>query len=145
MTAPYIDTSALAKWYIGEDRSEDVESYLRALPEAAISGLTVVELRCLLARRRRNGDFTIDDEAAIFSAFQGDIIAGHLIVYPLAAGQADDAVRIIDDLAGHPLRSLDALHLAVARAIEAPVIATADRIMAESAGALEFDVAYFGS
>lgn len=145
MTAPYIDTSALAKWYIDEARSEDVESFLRALPEAAISGLTVVELRCLLARRCRRGDIATDDETIVFAAFQGDIIAGHLVVYPLVAGQADDAVRILDQLAGHALRTLDALHLAAARAIEAPVIATADRVMAESAGALGFDITFFGS
>ena len=145
MTAPYIDTSALAKWYIDEARSEDVEGYLRALPEAVIGGLTVVELRCLLARRRRRGDIAEDDEKAVFAAFQGDIIAGHLVVYPLAAGHTDEAVRIIDGLPDHALRSLDALHLAAARAIGAPVIATADRIMADPADALGLDVAYFGS
>ena len=52
----YIDTSALAKWYLNEPRSQDFESYIRSQRGALISRLTVMELRCLLARRRRAGD-----------------------------------------------------------------------------------------
>jgi uncharacterized protein len=52
--APYIDTSALAKWYLNEPRSEDFG--------AVISRLTVVEFRCLIARRRRAGDIDLEDE-----------------------------------------------------------------------------------
>ena len=40
---PYIDTSALAKWYLSEASSEELD--------AEISRLTVVEFRCLPARR----------------------------------------------------------------------------------------------
>ena len=49
----YFDTSALAKWYLNEARSEDVEKYIQEHGPVNISDLTVVEMRCLLARRRR--------------------------------------------------------------------------------------------
>ena len=49
----YFDTSALAKWYLNEARSDDVERYIQEHGPVAISELTVVEMRCLLARRRR--------------------------------------------------------------------------------------------
>jgi len=49
----YIDTSALAKWYLNEDRSADVEAFLTKTGPAAVSTLTLVEMRSLLARRRR--------------------------------------------------------------------------------------------
>ena len=51
----YFDTSALAKWYISEAHSDDVEEYLQKHGPVAISDLTIVEMRCLLARRRLSG------------------------------------------------------------------------------------------
>ena len=62
-TGPYQDTSALAKWYLNEEGSEDVEAFLGERGHALISELTVVEMRCLLARRRRAGDFVAEMEA----------------------------------------------------------------------------------
>jgi hypothetical protein len=50
---PYLDTSALAKWYLSEPFSEAFEEFIQEQETAAISRLTVVEFRCLLARRRR--------------------------------------------------------------------------------------------
>jgi len=52
-TVIYFDTSALAEWYLNESHSEDVEKYIQRHGPVAISDLTVVEMRCLLARRRR--------------------------------------------------------------------------------------------
>jgi len=51
--AIYFDTSALAKWYLNEARSDEVESYIQEQGPVHMSDLTVVEMRCLLARRRR--------------------------------------------------------------------------------------------
>ena len=52
----YFDTSALAKWYLNEPRSEEVEEYIQAHGPVGISDLTVVEMRSLLSRRRREID-----------------------------------------------------------------------------------------
>jgi hypothetical protein len=41
-------TSALAKWYLNESYSADVERYLMGHGPVAISDLTVVEMRSLL-------------------------------------------------------------------------------------------------
>jgi predicted nucleic acid-binding protein len=40
---PYIDTSALAKWYLNEPRSEDFGAFITRQEKAVISRLTVVE------------------------------------------------------------------------------------------------------
>jgi predicted nucleic acid-binding protein len=40
------DTSALAKWYLNEARSDDVEKYIEEYGPIAISELTVVENDC---------------------------------------------------------------------------------------------------
>ena len=53
LLSAYIDTSALAKCYIREPRSLDVLDWADAEDEVCISPLTLVEFRCLLARRRR--------------------------------------------------------------------------------------------
>lgn len=48
----YFDTSALAKWYLNESFSADVERYLMEHGPVAISELAEVEMRSLLSRRR---------------------------------------------------------------------------------------------
>jgi hypothetical protein len=40
----YFDTSALAKWYLNEPRSEEVEEYIQAHGPVGISDLTVLRL-----------------------------------------------------------------------------------------------------
>jgi predicted nucleic acid-binding protein len=62
----YFDTSALAKWYLNEAQSEKVEKYLHQHGPVAISDLTVVEMRCLLARRRRERSIAAAMEMEIF-------------------------------------------------------------------------------
>ncbi len=67
----YFDTSALAKWYLNEERSQDVERYIQEHGPVAISDLTVVEMRCLLARRRkREGHIDLKMESRAFATFQ---------------------------------------------------------------------------
>jgi len=53
------------------------------------------------------------------------------------------AIRLIDQLPQHALRTLDAIHLAIARGIGAGTIATADHIMAEAAELFAMDVIMF--
>jgi len=79
----YFDTSALAKWYINEARSDDVEDYIQQHGPVAVSDLTVVEMRCLLSRRRRNGSLTGDTEIRVWATFQEDLRQKHLIRHPL--------------------------------------------------------------
>ena len=140
---PYLDTSALAKWYLNEPLSEAVEDYLRSLPYAAISSLTAVELRCLLARRRRSTEITPEQEMQCHGLFRDDISQGYLQLLPLDDADAQAAVRLIDTLPNHPLRTLDALHLAIARSAGLDLVATADRVMADAAEELGLSVKAF--
>ncbi len=139
----YFDTSALAKWYLNEPHSDEVETYLQAHGPVAISWLTVVEMRSLLARRRREGHFDADLEWRVFATFQEDIRAGHLILHAMEGDPAALAASLLGDLPSLPLRTLDALHLAIAKGMRADALATADRLMAEAAGALGFHVVPF--
>ncbi len=142
-TIPFVDTSALAKWYLHEAFSEKVEAFLRSLPFARISSLVVLEMRCLLARRRRNGELTPEQEQACWALLEDDIGQGFLQVLPLDEVHMPGALRLMDRLPEHPLRTLDALHLAIARNSGCEVLATADRVMSDAAEAIDIRVEGF--
>jgi uncharacterized protein len=139
----YFDTSALAKWYINESHSEEVESYLQEHGPVAVSDLTVVEMRCLLARRRREKEITVMLETEIFATFQEDIRRRFLICHPFPAELAAGAVNLMAILGNIPVRSLDAMHLVIAKEIGADALVTADKVMADAAKAFEFEVVRF--
>jgi predicted nucleic acid-binding protein len=139
----YFDTSALAKWYVNECNSEEVESYLQENGPVAVSDLTLVEMRCLLARRRREKDITIMLETEIFATFQEDIRRKFLICHPFPPELAAGAVNLMSIFGNIPVRSLDAMHLVIAKEIGADVLVTADKVMADAATAFEFEVVRF--
>lgn len=139
----YVDTSALAKWYLNEPKSEAFEAFIGSHPDAAICRLTIVEFRCLLARRRRAGDITTGHETRIGDAFEADLASGVLAVHAVEDADFQTAVILIRDLRRQPLRTLDALHLAVAQRLDVELVATADRVMAAACKELRIEVASF--
>jgi predicted nucleic acid-binding protein len=140
---PYLDTSALAKWYLNEPFSAEFEAFIQEQSTAAISRLTVVEFRCLLARRRRAREITKTIETRVYASFESDVGAGFLQVYPVADEHMIAALGLITKLARYPLRTLDALHLAIAKGIQCRQFATADKSMAAAGKATGLAVARF--
>jgi hypothetical protein len=143
VTGPYLDTSALAKWYLNEPFSEEFEAFIQEQPTAAISRLTVVEFRCLLARRRRAREITRTIESRVYASFEKDVGAGFLQVHPVSDEHLIAALGLIARLGRYPLRTLDALHLAIARGIQCRQLATADKSMANAGKAAGLGVARF--
>jgi hypothetical protein len=139
----YFDTSALAKWYLNEERSQDVERYIQEHGPVGISDLTVLEIRCLLARRRREGNIDPKMESRIFATFQEDIRQHFLVCHPFPEGLTAGAVNLVSVHLDLPLRTLDALHLVIAKEIQADKLATADRIMVAAAKAMGLSVVRF--
>ena len=139
----YFDTSALAKWYINEAHSDDVEKYLQKHGPVAISDLTIVEMRCLLARRRRDKSITAQIETEAFATLQEDIRRRFLTCHPSPEGLAAGTINLIALLPDVPIRTLDAMHLMIAKEISATELVTADRIMADGAEALGIKVIRF--
>lgn len=143
MKEPYLDTSALAKWYLNEPFSEEFDKFIQEQAAAAISRLTVVEFRCLLARRRRAREITKTTESRVYASFEKDIGAGFLQVYPVSDERLVAALSLISRLDRYPLRTLDALHLAIAQGIHCRRLATADKTMANAGKAIGFGVVRF--
>jgi predicted nucleic acid-binding protein len=100
-------------------------------------------MRCLLQRRRRAGDIEHDLAQDIWLAFQEDIAAGILLVYPILDSHMFAAAQLIEQLSQVPLRTLDALHLAVAQANAVEAMATADLVMKRAAKALKLQLVEF--
>ena len=132
----YVDTSALAKWYVNEAQSEEVEAYLREACPVSISLLTKVEMRSLMARRRREGQIDAETQAKILATFEGDTASGHLVLVPHTVESFLVAESLLGAHPEIPLVTLDALHLGVMRAAGLDELATADRVMARAAQGL---------
>jgi uncharacterized protein len=143
MERVYIDTSAVAKWYLNEASSDEVERFLQERGPVEISELTVVEMRSLLARRRREGSIDASLEIEIFAAFSEDIRQGFLVCRPLPAEWATASVNLLSALQYVPMRTLDAIHLTIAKDLPVDIVATSDRVMAEGARTLGLRVLLF--
>ena len=139
----YLDTSALAKWYLNEAGSEVFVEFLQWLDSAVISSLSVTEMRSLLSRRRRIGDLSVELESVLFAALLEDIDRGWLQRYPLDDARFAEATNLIARYPEHPLRTLDALHLTVAADLAVSIVATADGVMADAALSMGLQVVRF--
>lgn len=142
-SVPYLDTSALAKRYLDEPGSTEFESYLCEFSWAAISTLTLVEMHCLLARRRRYQELTSEQERRVREALKEDVDLGDLRLLPVADHHLQLALRLLDSLEQHALRTLDAIHLALIQSAGHRVLATADLKMASAAADLGLEVWQF--
>jgi predicted nucleic acid-binding protein len=138
----YADTSALVKRYLDEPFSGEFDALLEH-NGMTISRLTVVELRCALARRRRNREIDTLRENRVNAELAADVHAGILRVGEITPAHFTSAYHLIDRLADIPLRTLDVLHLAAAEQISATALATADKTQADAAAALGFTVHRF--
>lgn len=115
MTWAYFDTSALSKRYIDEPGRRDVQRLLR-LHECVTSAVMPVELRSALRRRVSEGHLEEAQAAEVLERFAVDRqfwafvdVSDHV----LSAAEALVAV--------HPLRTLDAIHVASAELFSAGI------------------------
>lgn len=140
MLIAYIDTSALAKCYIREPRSLEVLDWAEKRKGAATTALALVEFRCLLARRRRAGQIDNMLERSALAQFDSHVRNNAWRIHQGTFGELAEARDLIETLPDMPLRTLDALHLAAARSLNAAEFATSDKRQAQAARALGLTV-----
>ncbi len=105
----YLDTSWLVKLYVDEGDTEAVRRVVDADPTVLVSELAFVEFHAAVARRRRERSHAPRAATTVVSRFRrewtdrGRIAVSHDVV-----------ARAAELVTAHPLRSLDALHLASA-------------------------------
>ncbi len=130
----YADTSVTVPIYCPEPVSAKAQRYLSLHGPLAISPLVRVEFASALARRVRLGELSTADAARIRSMFNVQIGEGIYQQLMIEAEHYDHAEQVLAQ-SDCPLRSLDALHLAIAACAGLQVI-TADKPMALAAKTL---------
>ena len=117
----FADSSALAKRYIADEQSDQLDEVLQRATSLAVSVLCLPEIISALCRRRRERFITRTQYAAAKTFLESDL--------------ADTAiVQIVHDvllrsailLEAHPLRASDAIQIASALAWRADAFVSAD-------------------
>ena len=119
----YVDTSVLAAYYCPEPGSLKVEKALRKLPVPVISHLVETELYSAVSRKVRMKELSRQDANLIISQFNLHVEKRFYHMLPIGARH----YRIAREWLGRvdtALRTLDALHLAVAYAENIPILST---------------------
>ena len=130
----YFDTSVLVAYYCPEAISEQVEGLLRNQPGPIISELTEVEFYAAVARKVRQGGLDRPNALRVLSEFETHIAGGRYAKLTME----HQHYRMARDWFGQlrwAMRTLDALHLAVAVKAHATIV-TADVAQAAVAEAL---------
>jgi len=131
----YLDTSALVKLYLPEPGSDALDRRLTGRRDLVVSELAVSEVTSAVGRRRREGRLSDEAGTRLYRRLLEDLDEGTFLrvgVYPDTHRAAE---RLL--LASHlPLRTLDALHLALATQAGAASIVTFDRQLGAAAVSL---------
>jgi uncharacterized protein len=138
----YFDTSALVKRYIDEVGRRQVLQLLRRY-ECVASAVLPVELRSALRRRVTDGTLEAARVPEILRRVAAD--RAYWTVVAVGTEVLDGAERLV---AVHPLRTLDAIHVASAQVFAAGVSATdlmfvsADKRQTEAAAVIGLATRY---
>lgn len=131
----YLDTSALVKRFVTEKGSELVSALLGSEEPIGTAKIAYVEIHSGLARKRRLSELPESDYTSACERFESD--------WPLyvRVDLLDEVLLLARDLIRrHPLRGLDAIHLASAinleRALEEEVtfVAADNRLLQAAKG-----------
>ncbi len=127
----YLDTSVLVAYYCPEPLSEAVERILRRLEQPALSALTEVEFASALARKVREKGLSRVQANLVLNEFKAHINQRLFRRIPVELEYYTVAFTWLTQFS-LPLRTLDALHLAIAAGSDLQLI-TADRRLSQSA------------
>jgi predicted nucleic acid-binding protein len=129
----YVDSSALAKLYVPEAESELLDAFLHGRRGLMISELAITEVLSAVARRKREGELRAKQANEIRDAVLVDADSGAFDRLDLNPEVHREAERLLFATDSLPLRTLDALHIALAFSGRASHILTFDRRMREAA------------
>jgi predicted nucleic acid-binding protein len=125
----YLDSSALAKLYMPEPESDALDALLRGRRDLMISELAITEVMSAVARKRREGMLTAAQALEIRDAILADADSGSFYRLDLNPSTHRQAERLLLNIETVPLRTLDALHVALALQGSATYIVTFDARM----------------
>ena len=135
----YLDTSILAAYYCPEPLSEKVEKIIISAKRPCMSSLTEVELASAISRKIREKNLSPEDGNKIFNQLQTHLKESLFRLITVEDRHYQAAKNWILQFAV-PLKTLDALHLAIAAEGDFTLL-TADRQLVKSAKYFGINVA----
>ncbi len=124
----FFDSSAFAKRYIAEQGSDEVDHLCQATDELALCVICVPEIVSALNRRVREKVVSRADYMAVKARLLDDVRDAAII------NLTDDVIAYaMLVLEQNPIRAMDALHIAAAKAWKADLFVTADKDQARAA------------
>lgn len=131
------------KRFLPEANSDAVDELLQSgTYRLAISSLTVTEFRSVIRRRVRQGSIDSVFANKAVSQLLEEIASGALRFHAIDAAIFNLAGELIDKLTA-PLGTLDALHLACAKATGAEVMISSDKQLLRAASTSDMQVIDF--
>ncbi len=118
----FLDTSAFAKRYVAEQKSDKVMAMCQQADSLVVSVICLPELISTLSRLLREKKLT----KAAFRKLKNDAIAD-LADVDICQITPNVLVSVVSLLESYPLRAMDALHVACALAVEPDIFVSADR------------------
>ena len=118
----YFDSSSLAKRYIDENGSAEVESILQETSQLAVSIIAVPEILSGLNRRVREGSITSADYVEVKKHLADDMT--DMITIQLVPEVIATCIKLLEKT---PLRAMEALHVACAVEWNAGLFVTSDK------------------
>lgn len=133
----YFDTSVLIAYYTVEDRTDDAAALIERAELPVISDICIAELNVVIRRKQRHGFLSEQAAVAVLALFD-EHVRDSFVRIALDDGHLE-ATRRLAVATQAPLRTLDALHLAVA-ADAGGAIATFDDRLADASRSVGIQV-----
>jgi hypothetical protein len=118
----FLDTSAFAKRYVAEHGSDKVMALCLKTDSLVVSVICLLELISTLSRLVREKKLAKAD----YRKLKGDAIVD-LADVDICHITPDVMASVVSLLEAHPLRAMDALHVACALAVKPDIFVSADR------------------
>jgi uncharacterized protein len=131
----FADSSALAKRYIADEKSDDFDRVLERATNLAVSVLCLPEIISALCRRRRERVLTSSQYAAAKSALESDL--GDATIIQLIDDVILGSVRLLESA---PLRASDAIQISSALVWRADIFVSSDARQCAAAKASGLEV-----
>ena len=129
----YCDASALAKLFVPEGESDELNALLLGRDDVLVSELGMTEVVSALARRMREGAVTPATATLVHRRLLAVAAQGAFRRIDLLPATHREAERLLLAPTRAPLRAADALHLALALGAGAGTVLTFDRALARAA------------
>jgi predicted nucleic acid-binding protein len=134
----FLDTSAFAKRYVAEQGTDKVMALCQQADSLVVSVMCLPELISTLSRLVREKKLSKAD----YRKLKGDTVAdlADVDICQITSGIMDSIILLLES---HPLRAMDAIHVACALAVDPDTFVSADHrqlLAAQKAGLKIVDV-----